>query len=610
MKKFSKIIALTVVAIMLVTMLTGCALFGKNTAKYRALPILNVGNEEITLGRVVDLFNTYYSNNYQYIQYGYYTYADILDMTLDAIYATYMKVDAYKTATDSKTYTTAENKYVGKFDDANYLTEEETEIMLASVKYSFYAGLDSYVQNYVSVEVGEYHDSHEEASRDFVEFDDMKGCTTYAQMVYLTNLEDKEADEYFEKFAMYNATSEFKASDYVLTVGTAQARVDDINEKLAEYVEDHGEEGDEVPSITEEQFVTYQERALKQYTKAIDKNYGLTVEELFKYQVESYIDSVIAMKYDLKISSTIESAATFKAEIESTFNSNKKAVEESYAVSPAKFESFISALTNDSTIYSVPESYANSYIFVKNLLIPFDEKQTAILNNYAALCGSKTSDEYIAFRTQLAAKTVAKDFTNDEAEVEGLFALDGGNLVLAGELATALPQGGTLTNQAFVELMKKYNTDTASHANMYDYVVRVGHIPSSYTHPWVSEFVDAAKAAKEGGIGSYAVAVSDYGVHVVMYSGDIEPATYNEANLYTTVDGVTTYNTASVEYKVMKQAYADKLAFAQRKDLEGLEDVYKYNEDRKIKTTKFFNELLEILEIDFDFEATMKKADA
>ena len=123
------------------------------------------------------------------------------------------------------------------------------------------------------------------------------------------------------------------------------------------------------------------------------------------------------MKYDLKISSTIETSATFADEIKATFDSNVAEKTAAYALNPASFESFISALTNDSVIYSVPEQYANSYIFVKNLLIPFNEKQTAILNNYAALCGSKTSDEYIAFRTQLAAKTVAKDFTNDEAEV-------------------------------------------------------------------------------------------------------------------------------------------------------------------------------------------------
>ena len=135
MKKFSKIIALTVVAVMLVAMLTGCALFGKNTAKYRALPVITVGNEEITLGRVIDLFNTYYSNYYQYIEYGYYTYEDILDMTLDAIYSTYMKVDAYKTDASNVNYTAAENSYVGVYQDAEYLSQTEMEGIYCQYTY-------------------------------------------------------------------------------------------------------------------------------------------------------------------------------------------------------------------------------------------------------------------------------------------------------------------------------------------------------------------------------------------------------------------------------------------------------------------------------------------
>ncbi len=597
MKKFSKIIALTVVAIMLVTMLTGCALFGKNTAKYRALPVLNVGNEEITLGRVIDLFNTYYSSYAQYIQAGYYTYEDVLDMTLDAIYSTYIKVDAYKTAQDVVTYTAAENKYVDEYQDARYLSQEEMDILVKSVKYSLFAGLDSYVENFIAIEVGDIHKSHEEASRDFVEHDDMMGCATYAEMLYLSNLKDKEADEYFEKFPLATVL-EATLEDYVLEVGTAQARVDDVNERLAEYVEDHGEEGDEVPSITEEQYVSYQERALRQYTKSIDANYGFTPAELFVYQVESYIDSVIAMKYDLKVSSTIETSATFKQEVEATFNSNVATDTANYALNPSNFESFVSSLTNDSVIYSVPSQYADSYIFVKNLLIPFSEKQTAILNNYAAVCGSNTSDEYVAFRTQLAAQIVAKDFNNDEAEVEGVFEYVGGEIKLAGALAQQLPNGGTVTNEKFMELMLQYNTDTASHANVYDYVVRVGYTPSSFNHSWVPEFVDAANVAYEAGIGHYAIAVSNYGVHVVMYSGNVEAASFDVNKIY---------DTASNEYRVMKQAYSDKLAYLQRKDNEQLDETYKYAADRKIQTTANFKQLLKILEIEYDFEAAMTK---
>ena len=84
-----------------------------------------------------------------------------------------------------------------------------------------------------------------------------------------------------------------------------------------------------------------------------------------------------------------------------------------------------------------------------------------------------------------------------------------------------------------IELMKQYNTDTAQHSKVYDYVVRVGEVPDSYTSSWVQEFVDAANVAYDlataaGATGGYyGVAVSTYGVHIVYYSAKVEAQTFD-----------------------------------------------------------------------------------
>jgi hypothetical protein len=84
--------------------------------------------------------------------------------------------------------------------------------------------------------------------------------------------------------------------------------------------------------------------------------------------------------------------------------------------------------------------------------------------------------------------------------------------------------------------------------------------------------------------------------------------TTNGANDKSTcVDVNKIYDTASNEYRVMKQAYSDKLAYLQRKDNEQLDETYKYAAERKIQTTANFKQLLKILEIEYDFEAAMTK---
>ncbi|MCM1043588.1 MAG: hypothetical protein NC350_05230 [Corallococcus sp.] len=603
MKKVSKILAITIVAVMLVGVLAGCALFGRETAKYRNTVVATVSNEEIKLGRVVDMFNTYYYQYYSYLQQGIFNIESVFNMTMEALYSTHMKVDSYKTS-DPQTYA---HSY--SYANAKYLTEKEMEIVLRSVKYSMFSALDSYVESYIVAEVGELGDISEDTSRDFYEYDEMT-TDTYAEKVYWDNISNEDADEYFEKY-YESASVTPDIDDYVMTETSAAVRVEEYNKRLAKHFDDNKEKDEEgdAPTVTASKVVEWQQRALRAYAKTVDLNYGIDLPTMFNEQVETYILSIIVIKYDFSISSEIEKdAQAFKQRLTDTFNSAKDDTDTAYNLNADNYITFIEGLSNDSYIYSVPEEYKNSYVFVKNLLIPFNEKQLAQLQVFASKSGSTTSDEYLRYRNSLAAEIVAKNFNNDEAEESGFFKYDSAtNKVLLdenGALAAKLPNDGTVTPEAFMELMSDYNTDSAGqHSNLYDYVVRVdGILPSAYSHKWVMEFVEATKdAIAAGGLHHYGIAVSSYGVHIVYYSSNIEAIEFNADNIY---------DTHTAEYRYMKTMYSAQLTLLRREDNDRLNDLYKYAEERKITLNNQFYKLLGNLGIEYDFEEAMTDPDA
>ena len=106
-EKASKILTLILVVVLLCGMFTGCAMFGRDALKYRDMTAITVGNEVITVGKVLDTFNNYYNNYYSYISAGYVTLDQVVDMAVTSLYTQAMKVDSYvKTATaETHSYT-------------------------------------------------------------------------------------------------------------------------------------------------------------------------------------------------------------------------------------------------------------------------------------------------------------------------------------------------------------------------------------------------------------------------------------------------------------------------------------------------------------------------
>ena len=147
-------------------------------------------------------------------------------------------------------------------------------------------------------------------------------------------------------------------------------------------------------------------------------------------------------------------------------------------------------------------------------------------------------------------------------------------------------------DEAVIEYMKRFNTDTAQHSAMYDYVVRVGDVPSDYEAKWVPEFVDAANEAWDNGngLGNYAIAISTYGVHIVYYSADVVAQKFDfDANYL---------NTSTPEYRLFKEYFSQQSTRLINDNVEALQKSYL--EQNKISTNKNFDRFLKDNGFEFD----------
>lgn len=609
MKKVSKVLVLLLVAVMVLSIFSGCGVFSRNNEKYRATAALQVGNETITIGKIIDTFNNYYNSYYSYISQGYVTVDDVFDIAMTSLYTQYMKLDAYKTTPNVPTYTHAGTDFANQ----QYIDDEEYAFSVKYVKHIVFTGLDSVVEGYIKNDYELNDKEEEDTSRDFIEYDDLSGCDTYSEYVYRQNFVDEDMDEYFADY--YNGIATFdnvSVDEYVYqSESDAQAMLDQINDRI---------EGEE--KITFTQYKQWQQDALKQYRDNVQNSYEYSLETLIERQIEDFIVSVITTKYDYSVYKAIDGADLQEtiSQLTSTYEKLKANQTASFNIN-SNFVSFIEGLTDSSYIYTVPEGY--NYIFVKNILIPFTSEQKTVLSNLQKQLGSDTDPRYIAKRTEFAAEVVAEDFLHQDGEgenvkVENLFTTDDqGNVVVNADGALGsyfgsdgkvIPMQGKTADETVIELMKQYNTDTAQHSKVYDYVVRVGEVPDSYTSSWVQEFVDAANVAYDlataaGATGGYyGVAVSTYGVHIVYYSAKVEAQTFDfETNLL---------NSTTPEYRTFKTYFETKSSDMLEDALDALKEAYyptkivKSNEfDKFLKENKLTYDLQSALDLSKEEEA-------
>ena len=606
MKKASKILTLILVVVLLCGMFTGCAMFGRDALKYRDMTAITVGNEVITVGKVLDTFNNYYNNYYSYISAGYITLDQVVDMAVTSLYTQAMKVDSYV-----KTATAETHSYANFCHNAQYLTEKEITFVIKYVKYLTFQTFDNSVIDQLKA-TREIKDAEaEDTSRDFTEKDDLKGAATYAEYMYNQNFDNEDMTEYFDKYyANVTINVDAKADEYVYTTAEqAKAKIDEINERIE----------DEEDKIAFEDYTAAQKKIVNNYEKSILTSYYVGLEQFLKNQITDMVTSSIVAKYNYNQYKAIETDDRQKTldRLQGNYQINKAAQAGGFELND-NFVSFIEGLSSSSYIYKVPQEYEGQYIFVKNILIPFTDSQKATLSNLASDLGSGYAKKpaYIALRNSFASKIVAEDFNTPKDEDgkhemtdKPVFSMNQDKLIInpEGALNEFLSDGNvkgddlTAKTQTIIDLMKQYNTDTAQHTAQYDYVVRVGETPSDYTAKWVPEFVEAAKEAKEGGIGSYALAISEYGVHIVFYSGDVVAKDLDFAAVLADLGN----NTDTAEYRLFKSYYStqsSKLTSAAEKALKK-----EYVDGNLIKADKMLTRFLKDNGLSYDFDKALKE---
>ncbi|MDE7107465.1 MAG: hypothetical protein K2O39_04000, partial [Clostridiales bacterium] len=446
----------------------------------------------------------------------------------------------------------------------------------------------------------------EDTSRDFTKPDELT-ADTYSEHVYRSRIFNENAKEYFEKYygGTDSITLDAKIADYALAQ-SINAKVDNLNGRLDK----------DDAKITVDEYKTAQEKVVNQYQRTIKNSYDIEFEQFILNEVEDMVASIIAGKYDYNVNKTIDT--TNLNDTLNTLKANLKINTDAQAAGFAlndNFVDFIEALSSTSYIYSVPEDY--NYIFVKNILIPFSAQQKAMLSNLSkTLGGDTTKPEYIKLQNELATKIMAEDFESEKdedgnyAKVGGLFVIgkdaDGNDKLVinpseSNPLYEIFKSDGTVAqgdayaskDDAVIAYMKRFNTDTAQHTAMYDYVVRVGDVPSDYTAKWVPEFVDAANEAWNNGEGlnNYALAISTYGVHIVYYSANVEAQ-----KIDFTAENI--LKTTTPEYRLFNSYFSQQSSRLLQDDVDAM--LKSYLENDKIKTTANFNRFLKDNSFTFD----------
>ena len=379
MKKASGIIAILLLVVLAFGVFAGCGLFGKETAKYRQFTAVTVGNQKISVGKVIDTFNNLYN---QYGKSGY--SADTLfQAAMSSLYTQYMKVDSY--IGESKGNTHAYADFCGKDGYIKYLTADQAEYAIKYVKYLVFTNFDSAVEQELAKKVTLKDAEKKDTSRDFKTFDDIDFATdkTYTDYLVRKLTVNDDMNEYYEKY--YTV-------DEALTITVNEVLDDYKNEaatkaKLDEYVKRVDTTEDKDATITLEQLTAAQDKVVKKYVESIEKAYEITMAEFFKQQVNDIAANLIAQLYDIQAGRSLdgEGFADFSAKLTAAYKDAVAAKKASYKFDDT-FVKDIEGLTDDSDIYTVPDQY--KYIFVKNVLVPFNASQKAVLANIGSKLGS------------------------------------------------------------------------------------------------------------------------------------------------------------------------------------------------------------------------------
>ena len=523
MAKFKKFISIIALSVFCLTFLVGCGLFVLNEERYRNQTALTVGNEVVTLGEVIDYFDT---NGSSYLQQGY-TQQQVWDMLFPVFVQQKIMINEYK-ANNSASNTSSLAKQIG--GNAAYLDDNTLAYIQKSVFLTFYISIDSLTMS----ELAQDFTFEEESQDKFVDMIVRDG--SYSPV---------DNDKYLDVFAIdkelgeYVSGQDFKTVKYVFAETDAQVEkiVADLNERL---VKDNDEDAD----LTVKDYIKAQNKAVSTITKNVKNNKDLSVEEYLAKTICEQVDAQIANNYLSSIYGANQNDIT-----EEIFNARyqaKVAEEvEKYQQNPNAFASFITNLSDEDFVYHVPTQYQGQYYYVRSILIPFSDEQTELLNLAKTTYGA-TSKQYTDYRLDLVEQITAKDS-------------DGNKNIAITDIINEV--AGVDTKADFLALSYKYNTDPGMQNPVHSYVVSKDPTDLGYGGTnFVKEFVDAARAMINNPGQKITFAVTDYGVHVIYNDGQVvaDNITWSERNNYGVESGSASWRFHNAIYTELKQLFADK----------------------------------------------------
>ena len=632
MKKATKILTIILIVVFVLSVFASCSLVGKDVGKYRATTAMTVGGQQISVGKLLDTFNTYYNNYYYYISYGMLDLDGLLEMVLSAIQQQYIQIDDYVTRHANDPDVLASN-LKGKANNAEFLTAEEFEYCIKYVRYVSFTSFDSSVEKQISAKREMKDAKDDDTSRDFTEYDDLSGAETYTEYLYKKNFDSKDADEYFEKYYGANDETTYGEVDinsYVYAdEAVAAKKLEELNDRIE----------DEEDYVDFDELVAAQKSVLSQYRDTIKTNYGITLETFLSNQIDDMVSSCILAKW------SYESYEGKEEEIKELLSQRFEIEQEAQMTDfniDNNFDSFITSLSSSKYLFNVPSTETGKYVFVKNILVPFTTAQTNRLKVLADKYGDTDRPEYIAARNKMAASIMAEYFDSDKYDeeienkyfagyltpvededsdskyekVKNLFTYEEGKLAInpTGVLGQFFGENGEVKamtektgenakSETIIELMKRFNTDVGQHKSTYDYVVYVGDDWQDYSHAWVEEFYTAVNELRDdddnfNGVGKYAMCVSTYGVHIIYVESYVEEQVFK-------FDYSNSTDTSSDFYRWFASTFQSEVTKLTQEKYEKVEE--QYLNDNQIHVNEEFAKFLDENGFTLDFDLFLEE---
>ncbi len=618
MKKFfAKILSCALAAVLALFVLNGCALITTNVERDMAQVIATVAVDEALSEDVYkrELVSSFNSNGYYYVEYQGMTEKEAYEKLLDDIVrnrilkqqaklaftgATSINETGYfaqASGISSADRTSYENVLAGTYNEGkNYdgkaftevtktdgIDQFMTEYEYYSIQYNVLASIKNLIDNYSEDEEEHNHDGYEVYQGEIRATLTLPTQANGNEWEMANDDEIKKVDvnsDFYKTFEQINKEAELGLdlsvyqTNYDLALNVYKKYYDNYDLLIKD---NRSEMNKIVRDLKKLGFITSEEASKKTPLNKKD----ILEFTYFKDALQIQYENQLISKYKLALQNEQEKAlasddALYAAYL-NVFNSQKNKFDRDYT----SYESALETASNSNLVLYNPEYTEGKYGYVLNLLIGFNEEQTAILTavdenvkltteqrNSAreALLGTLTAkdqrsswvesnygsydvetnkftfgEEYCkteALRTFDGDIYGAKEYTyhNDYDIEEKAFSYEFvgakempfetfySNIVksIMGFSGKSGQIAGTDDDIAkFKDIIFAYSTDAGSLSDGDGYV----YSPKTSAKKYVEEFAAAAKAIVNQGVGSYVVVATDYGYHILLCTKVIEPNT-------------------------------------------------------------------------------------